>query len=45
MVAPIVSNWAGLFCSLHVFTEGLRSRAAALEGAGQGGTSFGDSAP
>lgn len=45
MVALIVSNWARLFCSLHVFTEGLRSRAAALEGAGGGGASTGDSAP
>ena len=45
IVAPIVSNWAKLFCSLRVFTEGPRSRAAALEGAGGGGASTGDSAP
>lgn len=32
MAAPIASSWVRLFCSLRLFTESLRSRAAALEG-------------
>lgn len=42
MVALIVLSWAGPFCSLCVFTEGLKSRAAAPAGEVGGESLLGD---